>query len=306
MTGAEPSLADVEAFLQQRYGAVRHVGLLHGGAWSTAYAFDVDAGRFVARFGRYIEDYEKDRMASAWSQPGLPIPEVVAIGEAFDGFFAVSRRVDGDKFDALPPERLAVALESLVESLVVLEQVDLGGSGYGNWTAPSGDARYESWRAFLVSVSSRDDARLRGWNERLVHDRYASAVFNRAQAITERLSASCPELRSVVHSDLLHGNVLVADDDRIVAIFDWGCGLAGDPLYDLAWLMFWAPWHPGIDPDRVRRLAADQFDSRSIDDRLACYQLHIALMGMQYQAFAELDADLTATAAHTDHLLATL
>ena len=59
------------------------------------------------------------------------------------------------------------------------------------------------------------------------------------------LAAGCPELRHVIHMDLLNRNVLVSEDGtRIEAVFDWGCSAYGDFLYDVAWFTFWAPWHP--------------------------------------------------------------
>jgi hygromycin-B 4-O-kinase len=106
-----------------------------------------------------------------------------------------------------------------------------------------------------------------------------------------------------VHGDLLAGNVLVSPRNRVGAVLDWGNSLAGDPLYDLAWLMFWAPWHPGIDPVRVRRAARSRFGAAGLEERLLCYQLHIALDGMQYQAFAGRTDDLAATAGHASSLL---
>ena len=71
------------------------------------------------------------------------------------------------------------------------------------------------------------------------------------EALT-RLDALIPddaEERHLIHSDLLNFNVLVADG-RISAVIDWGCGMYGDFLYDLAWFEFWSPWYAawrGID-----------------------------------------------------------
>jgi hygromycin-B 4-O-kinase len=64
--------------------------------------------------------------------------------------------------------------------------------------------------------------------------------FDAAVARLKDMVASCPEERHLIHSDLLHYNVLVAGD-QISAVFDWGCALYGDLLYDVAWLTFWAP-----------------------------------------------------------------
>jgi len=216
--------------------------------------------------------------------------------------FAVSERLDDDRLDALPADRLAVAIDSLIETLRVIEEVTLPGAGYGGWVAPTGDAPHDSWRDFLVAVPDRDDERLRGWRERLRTVPIAQGVFDRAQRLLEQLVHHCPDRRGVVHGDLLAGNVLVT---AVSAIRDWGNALAGDPLYDLAWLTFWAPWHPGIDARRVRRALDSRHSGVGLNERLLCCQLHIALDGMQYQAFAGHDRDLAVTAARTErHLLA--
>jgi hygromycin-B 4-O-kinase len=296
-------LAEVDQFLRDRYDTIDGVTLLKGGAWSTAFEFRVGEQSLVIRFGEHVDDYEKDRMAAAWARPLLPIPAVLDVGEAFDGAFAVSERLEGEKLDAVPPDRMPLAIDSLMETLEVLETVTLPGQGYGMWLAPTGEAPHETWRDFLTSVPHRDAARIHGWRQRLAAAPDAQLVFHRAQRLLEQLVHHCPSRRRVVHGDLLAGNVLVTPDDRIGAVFDWGNALAGDPLYDLAWLMFWAPWHPGIDPARVRRAAESRFANRDLDERLLCYQLHIALDGLQYQAFAGLNHDLDATAKHTSSLL---
>ena len=299
----ELSLADVDRFLRDHYAAVTHITLLKGGAWSTAFGFNSGGEPLVVRFGQHGEDYAKDRMAANWSLPLLPTPPVFEVGEAFDGAFAVSQRLHGDKLDGLPAQRLTIAVDALMQSLVVLRTVELPGRGYGIWLAPDGTAPHRSWRDFLVAVPHRDDVRLRGWRERLAAVPDAQRVFDRGQLLLEQLAHHCADERGVIHSDLLYGNVLVSQDNRISAIFDWGNSLAGDSLYDVAWLMFWAPWHPGIDVDRVRRSAWTHFGGAEFDERLTCYQLHIALAGMQYQAFAGLSDDLDATARRTTLLL---
>lgn len=303
MTKPAVELTDVERFLRDRFDAADGVTLLKGGAWSTAFGFSVGEQALVVRFGRYVEDYEKDRMASAWARPLLPIPAVLDVGEAFDGAFAVSERLDGQPLDALPADRMPSAIESLIDTLRELEDVALPGSGYGTWSAPTGNAPHLSWPDFLTSVPDRDWPRIHGWRDRLTAVTGAAQVFDRAQRLLEDLVHHCPDRRSVVHGDLLADNVLVTSDDRISAMLDWGNSLAGDPLYDVAWLMFWAPWQPGIDRDRLRRYAESRADDADLDQRLVCYQLHIALDGMQYQAFAGRERDLLATARHATTLL---
>ncbi|MDQ3470720.1 MAG: phosphotransferase [Actinomycetota bacterium] len=218
MEKQQPPLGDVVAFLRKRFGAVDAVSRLAGGAWSSAFAFEVGGHAFVVRFGRHVEDYHKDRLAAGWSSPGLPVPAVLEIGAAFDGAFVVSERLRGDKHDALPSEQLAVAVDSLLEMLVTLATVELPGTGYGASTAPSGEGSHPHWRDYLLSVPHRDQARIDGWRQRLAGAPFASRVFDRALSILEELAPRCPDVRHVVHGDLLYGNVLGSPDDRVSSV----------------------------------------------------------------------------------------
>ena len=305
MADPEINVADAERFLRARFEAVTAVELLKGGSWSTAFGFRSAERSLVVRFGRYGEDYQKDRIAGGWARPRLPAPTVVEIGDAFEGAYAVSTRLTGEPIDRLPPERLARAIDSLLDTLAVVHEVVLPGRGYGMWAAPAGDAPHRTWRDFMTAVAHRDDDRLRGWRERLAAVPMAQTVFDRANRVLESGGPGAYG-RHVVHSDLLYGNVLVSSDNRVSGVFDWGNSLAGDPVYDLAWLMFWAPWHPGIDAAHVRDVAEERYGSADLGERLVHCQLHIAAETMQYQAFAGLRADLEATAGHATRLLDTL
>src|SRR5207247_2258152 len=70
-----------------------------------------------------------------------------------------------------------------------------------------------------------------------------TAPFDEAFGVMAPLVERCPELRHLIHADLLNFNVLV-EDDRIGALLDWGSAMFGDFLYDLAWLSFWWPFFP--------------------------------------------------------------
>lgn len=114
------------------------------------------------------------------------------------------------------------------------------------------------------------------------------------------LADACPDgVRHVIHGDSTAGNLLVVDG-AVSAVLDWGNSLVGDPLYDLAWLVFWSPWHPGLDVDVIvsevrRRCTETGVDVENFDERLRCCQLHIALDSMAYKAFRRDDMNLNGT-----------
>ena len=95
----------------------------------------------------------------------------------------------------------------------------------------------------------------------------------------------------MLHLDLINRNVLVADDrTRLEAVFDWGCLAYGDFLYDVAWLMFWAPWHPGLAATDIRGAVLDHyattgFAAENFNERIRCYELHIGVHHLAYNTF---------------------
>ena len=143
---------------------------------------------------------------------------------------------------------------------------------------------FPSWQAALLDVvaASRPTDRNVGWRERLVASQTGAEPFDRRSSDSRTVVPGLPEARHLIHSDLLHYNVLV-QDDRITAVLDWGCGMYGDFLFDVAWLCFWAPWFPawkGIDfrAEALRHYAAIGLDVPGFDERLLAYELYIGLV----------------------------
>jgi hypothetical protein len=127
----------VEAFLVSRFDTgITGLEFLARGDWSVAYAFQSAGRDYVARFGEFHEDFAKDRLAGAFTSEALPIPQVVAMGEAFGGYFAVSERVQGTLLDTLSSREMRQVLPSLLAALDAARGADLSGStGFGLWHA---------------------------------------------------------------------------------------------------------------------------------------------------------------------------
>jgi hygromycin-B 4-O-kinase len=285
------TVAEARAFLVERLGGdVRNLSRLGHGEWSKAYAFDRADGEYVARFSAFEDDFLKDRRAAGFASAALPIPAVVDVGTAFDGFYAISARAPGGFLDALDRSDLEAVLPALFGALDAARGVDLSGAtGYGTWSA-DGTAPHPSWRDALLDVANdRPTLRTHGWRERLANSPTGAAPFEAAFGRLRDLVTVCPEQRHLVHADLLNYNVLV-QMPRVSAVIDWGCSLYGDFLYDIAWLAFWAPWYPawaGVDfvDQAARHYAAIGLDVPDFEDRLRCYEVHIGLDSQAYNAF---------------------
>ena len=278
----------VEEFLTGRLGRpVSGVERIGAGAWSRCFGFDAAGARLAARFGDHVVDFEKDRRAAAFAGPDLPVPEVLAIGEAFGGHFAISTWVPGsnledctaDEWEGGLADRVAAALEAMRTAEIP--------PGWGSWDG-AGRARCRSWREVLLTVG--DDGpehRTHGWRAALRASPGGDAAFLHWLRLLEDV-ATDDVPRSLLHRDLINRNVHFSDG-RITGVFDWACGSYGDHLYDLAWFEFWAPWHPNLDV----RLLRDCLEARwrraghawaDVDRRLLACHLHIALDHLAYNA----------------------
>ena len=264
-----PDRADVERFLTALHGGrVTDLEPLTGGFWSSAFGYRVGDDELVARFGEQRDGFLADQRAMAHSSPDLPVPEVLDVGDAFGASYAISRRHHGRFLEDMGPE-VAPALARLLAAL----------------RAAPPDASAPSWRANLLERLADD--RPPGWRDRLRAHPDADAAFERATAQLRELIPSLPERRDLIHGDLLHKNVLVADDgSRINAVFSWKCSVRGDHLYDTAWCTFWSDIeYPGVAAAIDRTLADD-------DERLRhhVYELHIGATHLGWHAWTgELD-----------------
>lgn len=294
----EPAAID---FLRSRLRAEDIVPLT-GGEWSTAFAYRRGDAEYVARFSSLREDFDKDAYAAGYRSPALPLPRILELGEALGGYYAISERVAGEHIDGLDEAGMRCVLPALLRALDAMRQVDLAGStGFGLWD--EGRGRDVSWRRHLVDMLEDRPGRVSGWREKLARSPAGTSAYDDCAERMRSLVDRCPEERHLIHSDLLHYNVLVAGD-RITAVLDWGCSMYGDLLYDLAWLVFWGPWFTawrGID---FRTEALAHYDSIGLDvpdlgARLRCYELDIGLGGMRYQAFKERWDDLAWTVRRT-------
>lgn len=304
MAKVVPDVSTVSAIMRERFGAVDEVELLNGGDWSSAFGF-VSGGRsLVARFGEHGEDYAKDEIAARWASSALPVPQVIELGEALDGWFCVSERHAGTSLLEVAPERFPVLIERLFDVLDTIRTIELPGTGYGMWDAPGCDAFRPTWQEYLVqSVAGLSEDRLTDWHRRLDSRPGGTAALERGAEALAAMVHVCPERRHVIHNDLLL-NTLVSPDDRITAVFDWGNSLAGDPLYDVALLLNDAEDHPAIDPAQVWALARARFAEPFVDERIRAYRLHNLLGNVQYEAYEQHWERLDEMVRRVDALLA--
>jgi len=139
---------EVADFLAKCHGRpVSHVEPLSGGFWSSAFGYRLDERELVVRFGEIREGFEMDRAAVVFARPGLPVPDVLEIGDAFDRAYAISVRHRGRFLEDVRPDECAAVgpLSSARSPLSALCRAQPtrhppGTRGTGRPRAPRGDA----------------------------------------------------------------------------------------------------------------------------------------------------------------------
>lgn len=221
---------------------------------------------------------------------------MLTVGEGFGRWFAISRRHRGrfleevglDEVDALGP--------TVVDLLAGLRAVPDTGVDAPPW---------HDW--LLAGITDQPDRHTAGWRSRIAADPATDRSFRAADSRIRSLLEVCTDRRELVHSDLLHYNVLVTPAaDAVTAVFSWKCATWGDAVYDLAWCTFWGRWHESIGAlDLWERVVPTLSASESVDlgVRHHVYELQIGASHLGWYATLGDEESLGWTRRQLDDLL---
>ncbi|RRR98234.1 phosphotransferase family protein [Glycomyces terrestris] len=228
------------------------------GEVSQAFAFRADGRDLVLRIAPRREGFDKDAWAAAkLAGTGVPVPEVLHVGPVAEGAYCcVSERLGGVHLtgsDAAHQRRCAPAVRAVIEAIAA---VDLQGTrGYGSVDPATGNGTQEDWTGQLRALLPAD------WD--YLEDRADREMAEELTATALDIAASLPVERRLVHGDLNPGNFTV-EGDRIAGVFDWETVMIGDPMWELARYVLWAPVMPGTriqadhDLDRLAGAGVEQ------------------------------------------------
>jgi hygromycin-B 4-O-kinase len=287
MTKPAVSPSRILAHLAHRFADVSDFQRVSEGEESQAFGFASAGSPYIARVNPSSAGFEKDRFVfQRFASADLPVPRIAAIDLLGDGdnWCCVSRRAAGITLQDMACADLPAIVEPVSKILDAIAGADTSGTnGFGPFDA-SGAGSFGSWRDFLLA--GNDDCR--DWSKAA-----ARIDMMRVRAILDRTAewvAHCPEMRNLVHGDFGSNNVL-ADAGRITGVIDWSEALFGDPLYDVANILFWRPWLDCME-QQARFFETRQPDRLHHRQRLLCYQLRIGIEVLYDAALDGSDADL--------------
>lgn len=306
MAPPPPTYKDIVALIERELGETpSSIESLRPGAWSSATAVSTESGEYILRLAQTPDDFRCDQFVAQFSSPHLPIPAVQALGQFGRQWFCISSRMPGRHLDELSAKEMERTLPSVADTLIAIRDVDsTATTGYGGWDA-DGNGTFASFADQLLDVAvDNPDERGGGWSAVLSQHPYEQGIFNRGLELLRELCGFVPDSRQLIHMDTINFNVVV-QDDLISGIFDWGCAMWGDALYDLAWFRFWNPWYSQwaeLDiPGYLERHVGIEGDHA--EERMRCYLLHIGLGHIRYNAFVGTLESMNDCAKATEKLL---
>lgn len=293
------TVRDVEQFLSDHHGAsVDDVAPLEGGFWTAAFGYELGGRRLVFRVCDFASGFEADREAMAHIRSGLPIPVVLHVGPGLGRHVSISERHDGRFLELVTPDEASVVGRALVGLLDALRSVP----------PDDHDDPGRAWRTWVVDgLRDRPGHHTAGWRSKVAAVPSVDRTFRECERRIIELAEAAPARRDLVHSDLLHQNVLLdATGETVTAVFSWKCATRGDFLYDTAWCTFWGRYHDGIGAIDTWSLVASSASPGDLVDAAArhhAYELHIGASHLGWYATLGDDKNLHWTAVQLDELL---
>jgi hygromycin-B 4-O-kinase len=259
----------IHMLIHKHYPDAADIQALSGGLVSQTYAFKSKEKFCIFQLGGKEEDYQKEQYVSRLYADILPVRRVRELYRTPNGnACCFSDYIEGRKlFDTD-----AAALAGMVpEILSVLEKIAAAPvparAGYGRFDA-SGHAPFACWPDFIASVCDRSRY---DWGAFM--DGCCEVVEAALQILERNLSCIDEVSPHLVHGDIGSYNLL-AEDGHISGVIDWNYALFGDPLFELANIIFW-------NEDKlyplVRTLQEKYSPQRGLYRRLHLYALRIGL-----------------------------
>ena len=263
--------AQIEKLIKKHYPDMAGMTPLSGGLVSQTFSFQSKENKYVFQIGSKLSDYEKQLYIGKRYRNAFPVREVLRIHESDDGIaYCISRYIEGQKlFDLSDCKRREISMP-LIEALSFMAQAEIpADGGYGCFDA-NGHASFKTWADFVSviyneSVCDWSALPLKGFSDTVVRKAIDKLVQN----------ISCIRLDkpSLVNGDVGSYNIIV-HNGRIAGFIDCGLALYGDPLYDIANLLFW-------NEDKLQDLIVEVKRRYIVNEdskrKIFCYILRIGL-----------------------------
>jgi hygromycin-B 4-O-kinase len=200
------------------------------GDTSQTYCFDTENAKLVIQTGRDLQGYKKEAYIYKTFHNIINVRNVLRIDKVEnDIYFCITEFINAERLQDLNSNELIKILEYIMNIFNILKKIDItGNTGFGYFNC-KGIAQYKTWAEFIKAVYNEYQ-----WGA--INKETKELVLNCISEI-KKYDNLLDNEKSLIHGDFGSSNVL-NNDDKIYLI-DWSLSLYGDPLYDIANVLFW-------------------------------------------------------------------
>ena len=202
------------------------------GLVSQTYYFENIDTSLVFQISKDMEGYKKENYVFQTFSNKIPVKNILNIDKYQDNiYFCISEYIDAKRLHDLSENEMNNNIIYIMNILKLLQNIDIDhdkGFGYFN---SKGNAPYNTWNDFIQAVFNKKNY---NWN---LFSKRTNEIVNNVLNEIKKYCYILDNRKSLVHGDFGSYNVLI--DKKKIYLIDWGLGLYGDPLYEIANIIFW-------------------------------------------------------------------
>jgi hygromycin-B 4-O-kinase len=200
------------------------------GDTSQTYCFNAGNDKFVIQTSRDLQGYRKENYIYNKFHENINVRKVLKLEKMENNiYYCITEFIDAKRLQDLNANDLKRNVDRIMETFKAMEKINIFQSnGFGYFDC-NGIAFYRTWSEYINAV----------------HEHYK---WNNVNKSTKKIILECifeikkynnilDNRRSLIHGDFGSSNVLINKEK--IYLIDWSLSLYGDPLYEIANVLFW-------------------------------------------------------------------
>lgn len=262
--------SQIEKLIIKSYPAMTDLAPLSGGLVSQTYSFSCGEEKYIFQIGGDFDDYKKQLYIGKKYRKYIPVREVLDIFQTEKKVaYCFSKYIAGKKlFDLTENERNKLT-KSIMNVLFGINQASLPDDAYWGRFDFNGNAPYKTWIDFISLIYNEEICNWSGLKDK---GSCFTLIEEAIKELKDKIDYLQCEEKCLLHGDIGSYN-LIAYNESITGVIDCGYALYGDPLYEMANILFW-------NEDKLQNLVAEikrTYADKKSKLKLYCYTLRIGL-----------------------------
>ena len=223
---------EVIEIIKNVYPRATNVKKMTEGLVSQTYFFANIDDQLVFQISKDIEGYYKEDYVYRTFSKYISVKEIQKIDNLYDDiYYCISKYIDAKRLHDLTLDEINQIEKNILETLELMKKIEIDDdNGFGYFDS-KGVAKYLTWKDFILAIKNT------GYYNWDLSDRKICEIINSCINEIEKYCDVIDSKRHLLHGDFGSYNVLT--DNKKVYLIDWSLGLYGDPLYEIANILFW-------------------------------------------------------------------